>query len=349
MKRLIKSLLDNSERVIKKIDQKSEFVGTEEEWSKDFGAGYQIGIIYDHLRQHDYYIKACHDLHIGYKVISLHRDDWQEQVLQSGLDRFLIWPSIYLMEHRFFWDTRIRALTEYLGKSVFPSDLPLWIYESKIRTKDWLTSYNYPMPATKVFFDKKEAIHFLDSEPKLPLVVKTDQAASAAGVYILKSVKEVRKYVKKAFTYGIGLKNQPLFLRHRGYIIFQEYIPDAEEWRIIKVGESYFCRKKVKVGEFHSGSGSIEWAEPPEQLLNLTREISLKHNFVSINIDYMEDKLGEYYINEVHALWGGKDLPASDLEGRYLYNEENGTWRFEKGDFFKNRCANLRLQCFLNV
>jgi glutathione synthase/RimK-type ligase-like ATP-grasp enzyme len=349
MKRLIKSLIDNSERVSKQIEQRSEFVGTDEEWSKDFGNGYQIGIIYDHFRQHDYYIRACHDLKVGYRVVDFRKDNWQNEVIESGVESFLIWPSIYLLEHRFFWDTRLRVLTEFLGKRVFPGDLLLWIYESKIRTKEWLTSYNYPMPNTKVFFDKKEALEFVNSSLDFPVVVKTDQAASAAGVYIIRSKKEAIKFVRRAFTWGIGLKNQPLYLRHRGYIIFQEYIQDAKEWRLIKVGESYFCRKKIKIGEFHSGSGSIEWAKPPEELLNLTKKIADTHNFSNINIDFFEDQKGKYYINELHALWGGKELEDKRLEGRYLFDSKTNKWEFQKGDFFRNRCANLRLAYHLGL
>ena len=66
-----------------------------------------------------------------------------------------------------------------------------------------------------------------------------------------------------------------------------------------------------------------------------------------MNIDYFETKDGQYLINELHTVFGGKVRPDCELNGRYIYDNENRGWLFERGDFFRNQCANLRVEYVL--
>lgn len=113
---------------------------------------------------------------------------------------------------------------------------------------------------------------------------------------------------------------------------------------MIRVGYSYFCRYKIKEGDFHSGSGDIIWAQPPNILLNKTKLISQEFECPNINVDFLETNDGRFLINEIHAQWGGKVLHDPNLEGRYMWNNHTQSWDFEKGNFFKNRCANLKVE-----
>ena len=301
-----------------------------------------VAIVYDVSQEHQFYIKACVDLKMNYTVIDIRTPDWMEIVQKSGCQVFLFWPNIYKPIQKQFLDERLYTMEHYLNVKVFPSSDLLWIYESKRRTLDWLNAQKLPHPETYIFFDEKQAMAFI-KQSSFPIVCKTDQGAAASGVFILRTPGQAMKMVKQAFGKGILLKNRGFNDRHQGYIIFQEYLEDCKEWRIIRVGESFFCRYKIKVGDFHSGSGDIIWAKAPEMLLNYTKAISEKFRIPNINVDFFETKNGEYLINEIHALWGGKVIHDDKLEGRYLFDDQSKTWNFEKGDFFKNRCANLRL------
>lgn len=333
---------DNVQRAAWK--RRDRFTGTpyEHEFTFDKDKKF-VGIIVDVAHEHQYYIQACVDLNINYKVIDINGRDWIEKIKDSGCAVFLIWPTIYKPIQKQFWDERLYTMVNYLKVKIFPSYDLLWLYESKRKTADWLKSNNLPHPGTYVFFERNEAIQFIGNSV-FPLVCKTDQGAASSGVFIVRSKARALSLIRKAFRNGILLKNRGMFDRHQGYIIFQEYLTDCKEWRIIRVGDSYFCRYKIKVGDFHSGSGDIVWAQPPEILLNRTREISEKFEVPNINVDYFETTDGSFLINEIHSLWGGRVLTGEDLEGRYLYDASSGKWTFEKGDFFKNRCANLRLE-----
>ena len=320
------------------------YAGTPEEFEKIFDATKPaVGILYDFAQEHQYYQNACFDLQINYKVIDIRQSDWINKVEKSGCSVFLIWPTIYKPIQKQFWDERLQILTKDLNKRIFPAFDILWLYESKRKTRDWLLVNDLPHPKTDVFFTKLDALEFMKST-KFPVVCKTDQGASSSGVFIIENSKKAMKIISKAFNKGILLKNRGANDRHRGYIIFQEYIKSAEEWRIIRVGESYFCRVKGKKGEFHSGSGDIVWGTPPKELLNMTKKISNMFEVPNINIDFFKNESGEYLINEIHALWGGKVVHDPVLEGRYVWNERKELWEFENGDFFQNRTANLRLQ-----
>lgn len=332
----------------KQWKEANPYIGSSEEFNKIFDdAKPIIGILFDSAHEHQFYINACLDLKINYRVINIRTNDWITRIKECRCDIFLVWPTIYKPIQKQFWDERLQLITAELQKKIFPSFDLLWLYESKRKTRDWLLSNNLPHPDTNVFFDKVDALNFI-IKCNYPIVCKTDQGATASGVFIIRNIHQARKMISKAFKRGILLKNRGINDRHQGYIIFQEYLPNTKEWRMIRVGDSYFCRLKGKMGDFHSGSGDIIWAKPPKHLLNKTKEISEKFAVPNINVDFFETENGQYLINEIHALWGGKVIHDAKLEGRYLYNVEDSTWSFEQGDYFQNRGANLRLDWIKN-
>ncbi|HYF67665.1 MAG TPA: hypothetical protein VD884_05995 [Ohtaekwangia sp.] len=344
LKRLIKDTIGHDVFMQKKWLKNNKFHNSEYEFGYTFQVqGKYVGIVLDLAQEHQFYIQACIDLKINYKVIDIRSADWIRKVEESGCSIFLIWPSIYKPIQKQFWDERLWALEQLMDKKVFPSYDLLWLYESKRKTRDWLTIKKLSHPETFVFFSKEDALQFIKTS-KFPLVCKTDQGAAASGVYIIRNESQATRLVNKAFTRGLTLKNRSSNDRHQGYIIFQEYLPDCKEWRIIRVGDSYFCRLKLKKGDFHSGSGDIVWAKPPTHLLDMTREISQEFAVPNINVDYFETVDGRFLVNEIHSLWGGKVIHDAELEGRFLWNDATSTWHFEQGDFFRNRCANLRIE-----
>lgn len=321
------------------------YVGTPEEFIKVFDKTKPyLGILYDVAHEHQFYQNACIDLKINYKVIDIRSSDWISNIIDSGCKIFLVWPTIYKPIQKQFWDERLQILTKELHKKIYPTFDMLWLYESKRKTRDWLIVHNLPHPKTDVFFNKKDALSFMNNS-QLPIVYKTDQGATASGVIIIRSKTQGLKIVKKAFNKGINLKNRGIYDRHQGYVIFQEYIPNVEEWRMVRVGDSYMCRLKQKVGDFHSGSGDVGWAKPPVELLNMIKKVSEMFEVPNINIDFFESEDGKYTINEIHSLWGGpKKKKTSEFEGRYLWNDIENEWNFEKGYFYTNRTANLKLE-----
>jgi hypothetical protein len=219
------------------------------------------------------------------------------------------------------------------------------MYESKRRMNYWLRSNSFLCPGTYIFYSYSEALDFARSA-ELPIVSKTDAGYGAQGVRIFKKRSEVVKHVKKCFSKGVVTKTRGTRNIEKGSVFFQEYLPDVTEWRMVRIGESYFAHQKLKKGEFHSGSGRKGWFVPPRELLDFVRQLTDSGGFTSMNIDVFETVDNRFLVNELQTLFGSKrpyQMVLNGQPGRYLYVDKMDTWRFEKGDFCQNLCCNLRV------
>lgn len=149
-----------------------------------------------------------------------------------------------------------------------------------------------------------------------------------------------------------GLKFPAFGAIQKHYVIIQEYHKIKWEWRIIKIGDSYFGHQKLLTGEFASGSGidAVGWVDPPKELLLLVKEICGKGKFLSMSVDIFETVNGEYLINELQTHFGAYDRPQMYIDGvagRYVLKKN--AFVFEKGDFNKFRNNILRVEHFIKL
>ena len=131
----------------------------------------------------------------------------------------------------------------------------------------------------------------------------------------------------------------------------QKHVPIAAEWRMVRIGDSFFGHAKGTHGEFHSGSGKVDWSRPPNELLDLLEEVTERGKFRSMNVDIFETTEGDYLVNELQAVFGAdfsKDQAQVDGRAGRFIRSATGEWKFEEGDFARNMCANLRLEDALN-
>jgi len=129
-----------------------------------------------------------------------------------------------------------------------------------------------------------------------------------------------------------------------GFVILQEFIPHEFEWRVVRIGESFFAHKKLKRGDKASGSLLKGYENPPLPLLDFVRDITDRHKFFSQAIDVFESDRG-YLVNEMQCIFGQSDpyqMLVNGKPGRYICKREK--WVFEKGDFNQNESYNLRIE-----
>lgn len=311
----------------------------------------KIGILKEFSKNHFYYIAACEDLGITYKVIDISCNNWIDKIRNSECHGFLVWPSPVLSIWKEMYDERVKIIVECLGKIIYPSYNEVWLYENKRRERDWLYSHNIAHPKTYIFYSLEEANEYLNG-CEFPIVMKTNFGSHSNGVKILKKKKQARKIVNTAFGRGILADRADCRDKQWGNIIFQKYVHHVKEWRMVRVGDYYLCREKIKKGNFASGSGIVKWAKPSEKLLELTKCITNLGNFTSMNIDFFQKRDGTLLVNELHAFFGAikKDNEKNTNEntGRYYQDEKDNQWKFEEGFFYQNACANLRIEYFLN-
>lgn len=309
------------------------------------GSPLRFGIVRNAAQYHSHYVKACLEMGVPFRVIDLYAADWLERVEASGCDALLLWPDAVLS----IWSTmikdRVEVLERELGYPVVPSSREVWMYEDKRRMAYWLAANRVPHPRTWVFYDRDEAHGFADS-CELPVVFKTSFGASASGVRIVASRRALRSLVRRAFGRGITPGGTDWRDRQWGSLILQEYLPEVREWRMVRIGNSYFGHPKGRVGEFHSGSGAVEWTVPEDAHLTLLHELTERAGFRSMNVDMFETGEGRLLVNELQAVFGASyavdQLRVNDDAGRFVRAASG--WRFERGDFARNACTNLRIE-----
>lgn len=313
---------------------------------------FTLGIIEELSHYHQHFIAACRELEVSYKLLDITSTDWVEKVRNSGCDAFLVWPSAIFTIWKNMYDERLRIMVEDLGKIIYPSQKEIWIWESKRRMRDWFKAHNVPHPVTEVFFDLDHALDFINNA-RLPLVMKTNHGASSKGVIIMKEKNEAIKLVRRVFNEGVVLKNGDPRDRQWGSVILQEYLPEVKEWRMVRIGKSYFGHPKGRAGDFHSGSGVVLWDSPNEELLTMLRKVTDAGSFSSMCLDVFETSDGRYLANELQTVFGASysqdQLRIDGVAGRYIYNPETDGWIFESGDFARNACANLRVEYLIET
>lgn len=344
---------------------------------------YTLGILKNEIESDSsfYWIKACEKYRIKYEIIELTHQNWIEKVQNGNINYFLACPPGLTSSYKMLYDERIYILAKVLKKKLFPSYEETIIHENKRVLAYWLEANQLPHPKTYIFYFKNEAVEFL-KKTQYPIVAKTNIGASGNGVQILKNLDNSLKYCDMAFSktgirqkigpnlkignYGTRLKRFIQDKNHRqerlskyrqiyhdpqrNFVIFQEFIPHDFEWRAVRIGESYFAHKKVKMGDKCSGSKGIDYVTPPVDLLNFIKELCERFNFNSMAVDLFEDGKGGYLINELQTIFGHVQqyiLSIDGKPGRYIFQNQN--WKFEEGFFNTNLSYDLRLNHVLKI
>lgn len=317
---------------------------------------------------------------INYRLVNLTKSNWLEEICKESCDLLLAKPGGVTASFKLLYDERLRILNDELKYKVFPSMLEVLIYENKKFLSYFLKANKINSPKTYIFYNFKEARDFIQKS-KYPIVGKMNIGASGKGITIIKNINEGLRYIQSAFgsglrlTFGPKLMNgqilkrtwrkitHPLELRERlqtykilsseiqkGFCIFQDYINHEYEWRVVRIGDSFFAHKKLVKGQMASGTLLKEYGNPPLSLLCFVKEITDKHHFRSLAIDIFESNEGEYLVNEMQCIFGQSDefqMLVNNIAGRYRYIKDE--WVFEKGLFNTNKSYDLRLETALSL
>jgi glutathione synthase/RimK-type ligase-like ATP-grasp enzyme len=325
---------------------------------------------------HNLWIKACENQLsvVSYRVVDLTKDSWLEQIKKEPADYLLAKPGGVTDSFKKLYDERLQILVNELGYKVYPSLNEVLIYENKRYLSFWLSANGIAHPETNVFYFKKEALNFVKSS-KFPFVAKLNIGASGNGVSIIKTINQAENYINKVFTKGLtartgprldreGLLKRALFMishpgvlgsrlslyksvfnnPQRDFCIFQEYIQHSFEWRVVRIGDSFFAHKKVIKNDKASGSLIKEYVNPPVSLLDFVMDITEKHSFRSLAIDIFETGKDTYLVNEMQCIFGQSDpyqMLVDGKPGRYV--KITGNWIFEEGAFNTNESYDLRV------
>lgn len=313
---------------------------------------YTIGILKEFWHNHRHYVDACIELKVKCKVLDVSGPDWQEVIQQSGCDVYLVVPSVTFSSWKQMYDERVRTIYEDMGKTIFPSYAALWMWESKRRMHYWLKANGISHPLTWVFYHRPQAFEFAATTP-LPVVFKSNMGSGASGVIIFEQRSQLKKHISRCFRKGYTNDRRGPNDREVGSVLFQEYLPNLREWRVVRIGDSYFAFEKLKAGRFHSGSHLRSYGMPPTALLDFARQVFDRGRFNSLSLDIFITEDGRLLVNELQTYFGiieNHEMCIVDgVPGRLVHDGQSGVWSFEPGDFCRNFLYNQRVLCVLDM
>ncbi len=238
-----------------------------------------------------------------------------------------------------------------IHKNVYPSLIEGAIYENKRCLADVLSFNGISMPSTTVINRLEEYYSFeRTGKLKFPVILKSSMGAGASGVIKVEKIEELRAYARMVFGRGLNRPQADYREKEWDYLIVQEFIPGIKEFRVIKIGTSWFAHEKVAgANGFHSGSGNASWISPDLKLMDFCEAVSNKLNIGSAAFDIFETLEGNYLVNEIQC-WFGSYSPSqmyiNGKPGRYV--KKNNAWVFEEGIFNVYGGALLRAMSLIN-
>ena len=273
--------------------------------------------------------------------------DWAERVHAGDREGHLVHLRHGTQVERGLDDDRL-ALLHLLAHPTWPTPTEAYLYEDKARAPWLLAALGVPHVATRTFVRIADAEAYLRAA-SYPLVVKTRTGAGGSGV---ERVDEPRSALALARTFLEG-RFQRLAADPRdadfGYLLVQPYVRDAQEHRVIRLGDVWFAHgKRRAAGDWrYSGSGARDWELPGVAVLDAGREVAERLGFTCGAIDLLVEPDGAWSVLEVQTWYEGFRAAQMDVSGVPSYAVvEDGGWRFVPGAPHVHRGQALRLLAF---
>lgn len=283
----------------------------------------------------NFWIKYCEDENIEFKLVDCYDNSIIEQL--SDCDGFM-WHHHHGNYKDILFAKQLLYSLEQTGKTVFPNFRTTWHFDDKIGQKYLLEAIGAPFVKSYVYYSKVEALDFINTTT-FPKAFKLRGGAGSANVKLIKSVGQARGLVNKAFGRGfpvfdrigyfkerfnkflngkdtllgalkglgrlvIPIKDIKMIHREKGYVYFQDFIPNNNsDTRIIVIGQKAFAIKRlVRKNDFRaSGSGSILYSKEKIDIrcVKIAFETSLKLQFQCMTYDFVFDKENSPLIVEI--------------------------------------------------
>ena len=241
----------------------------------------------------DRWIAYCEANNIPYKIVDCYRSDIINQLDDCDA---LMWHINHQNSKDVLFAKQLMYSVQAAGKKVFPDYHTVWHFDDKVGQKYLLEAIGAPLVPTWVMYNKKDALGWAEKN-SFPKVFKLRGGAGSANVRLAKTKSEAVQLIEKAFRRGFSqydslgnlkerirkyqlgktdifdvvkgfvriiypTKYTMVAGRERGYVYFQEFIPENNyDIRVIVIGDKAFAIKRmVRDDDFRaSGSGNIHY------------------------------------------------------------------------------------------
>lgn len=280
------------------------------------------------------WIDYCKENKIDYKLVNAYDSNIVQQV--SDCDAFM-WHHHHADYKDTLFAKQLLYSLQLAGKKVFPDFATGWHFDDKVGQKYLFEAIGAPLVPSYVFYTKKEALRWAD-KTTFPKVFKLRGGAGAANVKLVRTKKDAIRLINKAFGKGFSQFDRWGNLKERfhkwragkdsfagvlkgiarlgiptefakfhapekGYVYFQEFIPDNSfDIRVIVIGDKVFAVKRMcRENDFRaSGSGNPKYAKEEVDMRCVIESLKLARLTQSacIGFDWIFGCNGELFIVE---------------------------------------------------
>lgn len=305
------------------------------------------------------YIDYCQSNNLDFEVINGYEYDVIEKL--KNFDVLLWHPQNYVLADMMQARSILHSASR-MGLKIFPDFNTSWHFDDKIAEMYLLQSVNAPIPGSWVFYLLEDCLKWLRSEAKYPLVAKLKSGSGSNNVKLIRNLAEGEKYARKMFRNGYKpspsvifkasskfksskdwntilqrikqipdflttLSNARMFPREKGYVYFQEFIPNSGyDLKVVVVGDkvSGFARNTRK-GDFRaSGGGDLVYDNEmvTKNIRDIAFRVSDELKFQCMGFDFVVDSnSGKEHIIEMS--YGFSHEALLDVKG---YWDRSGNW-----------------------
>ncbi|WP_286845577.1 MULTISPECIES: ATP-grasp domain-containing protein [unclassified Proteiniphilum] len=297
--------------------------------------------IHDSKKEHFFserWIEYCKKNNIPFKIVNAYDNDIVKQV--SDCDAFMWHHSNYDYRDALFAKQLIYSIQKK-GLKVFPDFNTTWHFDDKVGQKYLLEAIGAPLVPSYVFYTREEANKWIENTD-FPKVWKLRGGSGSSNVQLVKNKQNAKKLIRKAFRRGfsqfdrinhlkfryknfksgkenflavlkgfvrlfIGNEYSNNYTKEKGYVYFQEFIPNNKfDTRIVVVaGRAAAERRMVRENDFRaSGSGDYNYEGIDLKAVKIAFDVSKRLNLQSVAFDFVYDGNNQPLIVEMSYGFG---------------------------------------------
>ncbi len=271
----------------------------------------------------DRWIAYCDANQIAYKIVDCYKSDIMQQLDDCNA---LMWHISHQNPKDVLFARQLMYSVQAVGKKVYPDFNTIWHFDDKVGQKYLLEAIGAPLVPTWVFYSKEDALAWADTTI-YPKVFKLRGGAGSANVRLAETKSQALRLIEKAFGHGFSqydavgnfkerirkyklgktdfidvVKGLIRFIyptkyalvagRERGYVYFQDFIPENNyDIRVIVIGEKAFAIKRMtRENDFRaSGSGDMKYEKNNfnDATIRLSFELSESLQSQCVAFDYV--------------------------------------------------------------
>jgi len=271
----------------------------------------------------DFWIAYCNANQLSYKLVNCYSN---HIIIDLADCDALFWHFSQNDPKAILFSKQLLFSIEASGRKVFPDFNTVWHFDDKVGQKYLLESIEAPLVNTYIFFNRDEALNWASST-NFPKVFKLRNGAGSQNVRLVKNKLEANGLIRLAFGKGFKAYDPKFSLherwrkfklgmtdfrdvlegivrfivpppyamirgRERGYIYFQDFIPENDhDIRVIVIGDKAFAIKRmIRANDFRaSGSGDILYDRKVfnESIIRLSFDLAVRLKSQCVAFDYI--------------------------------------------------------------